>query len=181
MRRRRSAAFLRFGGLGRERAFCACRRGWRLSAGLGACRRFPALDSGSFAPVGAFLRLTAGLFCACRRNSFALDSAPSGTRDTSLGRVKSNGFRFMEVRSLKTPHRGVFLTLPPNRPVPQKRDRSLRSLRCAGILVHAKNLQSKRLEILLVDEDGFGPSKLKSNRFTVCPLWPLGNSPIWSW
>ena len=28
----------------------------------------------------------------------------------------------------------------------------------------------------LVDEDGFGPSKLKSNRFTVCPLWPLGNS-----
>ena len=27
-------------------------------------------------------------------------------------------------------------------------------------------------------EDGFGPSKLKSNRFTVCPLWPLGNSPI---
>ena len=21
----------------------------------------------------------------------------------------------------------------------------------------------------------------KRNRFTVCPLWPLGNSPIWSW
>ena len=31
---------------------------------------------------------------------------------------------------------------------------------------------------VLVGEDGFGPSKLKSNRFTVCPLWPLGNSPI---
>ncbi len=30
----------------------------------------------------------------------------------------------------------------------------------------------------VVGEDGFGPSKLKSNRFTVCPLWPLGNSPI---
>ncbi len=30
----------------------------------------------------------------------------------------------------------------------------------------------------MVGEDGFGPSKLKSNRFTVCPLWPLGNSPI---
>ena len=27
-------------------------------------------------------------------------------------------------------------------------------------------------------EGGFGPPKLKSNRFTVCPLWPLGNSPI---
>ena len=45
----------------------------------------------------------------------------------------------------------------------------------------------------LVGEDGFEPSKLKSNRFTVCPLWPLGNSPLtisdiyrllpikWSW
>ena len=30
----------------------------------------------------------------------------------------------------------------------------------------------------LVGEGGFGPPKLKSNRFTVCPLWPLGNSPI---
>ena len=30
----------------------------------------------------------------------------------------------------------------------------------------------------LVGEDGFGPSKLKSNRFTVCPLCPLGNSPV---
>ena len=29
-----------------------------------------------------------------------------------------------------------------------------------------------------MEEDGFGPSKLKSNRFTVCPLWPLGNSSI---
>ena len=31
-----------------------------------------------------------------------------------------------------------------------------------------------------VGEDGFEPSKLKNNRFTVCPLWPLGNSPILS-
>ena len=30
----------------------------------------------------------------------------------------------------------------------------------------------------LVGEGGFGPPKLKSNRFTVCPLWPLGNSSI---
>ena len=42
---------------------------------------------------------------------------------------------------------------------------------------------------VMVEEDGFGPSKLKSNRFTVCPLWPLGNSSekifistgYWSW
>ena len=29
-----------------------------------------------------------------------------------------------------------------------------------------------------MEEDGFEPSKLKSNRFTVCPLWPLGNSSL---
>ena len=32
----------------------------------------------------------------------------------------------------------------------------------------------------LVGEDGFEPSKRRRNRFTVCPLWPLGNSPIFS-
>ena len=35
-----------------------------------------------------------------------------------------------------------------------------------------------KIGVLLVGEGGFGPPKLKSNRFTVCPLWPLGNSPI---
>ena len=29
----------------------------------------------------------------------------------------------------------------------------------------------------MVGAGGFGPPKLKSNRFTVCPLWPLGNTP----
>lgn len=36
----------------------------------------------------------------------------------------------------------------------------------------------------MVGEDGFEPSKRRRNRFTVCPHWPLGNSPIfnkWSW
>ena len=28
----------------------------------------------------------------------------------------------------------------------------------------------------LVDAGGFGPPKRKRNRFTVCPLWPLGNA-----
>ena len=32
----------------------------------------------------------------------------------------------------------------------------------------------------MVGEGGFEPPKRKSNRFTVCPLWPLGNSPIFS-
>lgn len=30
----------------------------------------------------------------------------------------------------------------------------------------------------LVGESGFEPLKLNSDRFTVCSLWPLGNSPI---
>ena len=33
----------------------------------------------------------------------------------------------------------------------------------------------------LVGEDGFEPSKRRRNRFTVCPHWPLGNSPIFNW
>ena len=24
-------------------------------------------------------------------------------------------------------------------------------------------------------------TEVSDNRFTVCPLWPLGNPPIWSW
>ncbi len=41
-----------------------------------------------------------------------------------------------------------------------------------------KNATCRNKSLFLVEEDGFGPSKLKSNRFTVCPLWPLGNSSI---
>ena len=29
----------------------------------------------------------------------------------------------------------------------------------------------------MVGDGGFEPPKLKSSRFTVCPLWPLGKSP----
>ena len=31
--------------------------------------------------------------------------------------------------------------------------------------------------VLLVGAGGFEPPKLKSSRFTVCPHWPLGNTP----
>ena len=34
--------------------------------------------------------------------------------------------------------------------------------------------------IFLVGAGGFGPPKLSSSRFTVCPLWPLGNAPLFS-
>lgn len=30
----------------------------------------------------------------------------------------------------------------------------------------------------VVEEGGFEPPKLNSDRFTVCSLWPLGNSSI---
>ena len=32
----------------------------------------------------------------------------------------------------------------------------------------------------LVGEDGFEPPKSRDSRFTVCPIWPLWNSPPWS-
>ena len=32
----------------------------------------------------------------------------------------------------------------------------------------------------LVGAGGFEPPKLKSSRFTVCPHWPLGNTPIFN-
>ena len=44
-----------------------------------------------------------------------------------------------------------------------------------------KKATCRNKSLFLVEEDGFGPSKLKSNRFTVCPLWPLGNSPIFNY
>ena len=31
-----------------------------------------------------------------------------------------------------------------------------------------------------VGADGFEPPKLKSSRFTVCPIWPLWNTPNFS-
>ena len=34
-----------------------------------------------------------------------------------------------------------------------------------------------RMLDLLVGAGGFEPPKLKSSRFTVCPHWPLGNTP----
>ena len=35
--------------------------------------------------------------------------------------------------------------------------------------------------LFLVGRGGFEPPKVKTDRFTVCCHWPLGNLPIWSW
>ncbi len=32
----------------------------------------------------------------------------------------------------------------------------------------------------MVGEGGFEPPKRRRDRFTVCSLWPLGNSPIFT-
>ena len=48
---------------------------------------------------------------------------------------------------------------------------------------HTQNKKLQRssyAEALLVGAGGFEPPKLKSSRFTVCPHWPLGNTPIYS-
>ncbi len=44
-----------------------------------------------------------------------------------------------------------------------------------------KALDNQGLSVCLVGEGGFEPPKLKNNRFTVCPLWPLGNSPMYEY
>ena len=59
--------------------------------------------------------------------------------------------------------------------------RTMFLLRKNGSIIHPpkqKQTIKKMVCFCLVGEGGFGPPKLKSNRFTVCPLWPLGNSPI---
>ena len=46
---------------------------------------------------------------------------------------------------------------------------------------HIQNKKLQRnsyVEAFLVGAGGFEPPKLKSSRFTVCPHWPLGNTPI---
>ena len=52
-----------------------------------------------------------------------------------------------------------------------------------------RRISSKKAHIVLVDKcvlfSGGGwwirTTEVSDNRFTVCPLWPLGKSPIWSW
>ena len=41
--------------------------------------------------------------------------------------------------------------------------------------------QVETCRIFLVGRGGFEPPKVKTDRFTVCCHWPLGNLPIWSW
>ena len=37
--------------------------------------------------------------------------------------------------------------------------------------------QLSYFRIIMVGEDGFEPPKVKTSRFTVCPIWPLWYSP----
>ena len=75
---------------------------------------------------------------------------------------------------LKTAHRAVFA--PSSATGPQL----FESARLASGKVITKQKLQYPVRILefLVGAGGFEPPKLKSSRFTVCPHWPLGNTPI---
>ena len=38
-------------------------------------------------------------------------------------------------------------------------------------------MSKSNMSIKLVGADGFEPPKSKDSRFTVCPIWPLWNTP----
>ena len=75
---------------------------------------------------------------------------------------------------LKTAHWAVFA--PSSATGPQL----FESTRLASGKVITKQKLQYPVRILefLVGAGGFEPPKLKSSRFTVCPHWPLGNTPI---
>ena len=77
---------------------------------------------------------------------------------------------------LKTAHWAVFA--PSSATGPQL----FESTRLASGKVITKQKLQYPVRILefLVGAGGFEPPKLKSSRFTVCPHWPLGNTPIFS-
>ena len=45
-------------------------------------------------------------------------------------------------------------------------------------MVNSEKSRTPMRSGFLVGESGFEPLKLNSDRFTVCSLWPLENSPI---
>ena len=77
-------------------------------------------------------------------------------------------------RASKKAHRAVFA--PSSATGPQL----FESTRLASGKVITKQKLQYPVRILefLVGAGGFEPPKLKSSRFTVCPHWPLGNTPI---
>ena len=52
----------------------------------------------------------------------------------------------------------------------------------SAVVIFKKNIKNRHKRYIacddVVEEGGFEPPKLNSDRFTVCSLWPLGNSPI---
>ena len=74
-------------------------------------------------------------------------------------------------------------TLQPQLPSCPQDTSWLVPLNASSDALHSKQkTDSNESVFVLVGDGGFGPPKSKDNRFTVCPLWPLGKSPIyWSW
>ena len=53
-----------------------------------------------------------------------------------------------------------------------------RARTCDPLLVRQMLSQLSYAPTYMVEENGFEPLKTYVNRFTVCPLWPLGNSSM---
>ena len=173
-------------------------RGDRIRCALGLCRRLRAVSGKTFVlptsptenPIAAFRRLrrTCGLCVGGPSFDGPHSFAYENKKDTLLGVFLLGGRGWILcVGTILTASGGAQNRSPYSRlwqPPPPARWRG-----CVGdpsfdgphltFSSKAKNRPFGRF-FALVGEDGFGPSKLKSNRFTVCPLWPLGNSPIFS-
>ena len=93
--------------------------------------------------------------------------------DSDTGVLGGRGW-ITQAALLKTAHWAVFALSSATAP------QLFESTRLASEKVITKQKLQYPVRILefLVGAGGFEPPKLKSSRFTVCPHWPLGNTPI---
>ena len=93
--------------------------------------------------------------------------------DSDTGVLGGRGW-ITQAALLKTAHWAVFALSSAT--APQLFDSTLGyALKSFG---QKKNSSIFTILEFLVGAGGFEPPKLKSSRFTVCPHWPLGNTPI---
>ena len=129
--------------------------------------------AGCFCPAG---RKAPGRSCSHPPAYVSLTFAQKKTASVSLHQRFFHGRGWItQAAHLKRPRRGLFAagtysggrccSTPPLR-------------RFANFQIKQKLQYPVRILEFLVGAGGFEPPKLKSSRFTVCPHWPLGNTPI---
>ena len=130
---------------------------------------------GCFCPAG---REAPGRSCSHPPAYVSLTFAQKKTASVSLHQRFFHGRGWItQAAHLKRPRRGLFAagtysggrccSNPPLR-------------RFTNFQIKQKLQYPVRILEFLVGAGGFEPPKLKSSRFTVCPHWPLGNTPIFS-